>query len=59
MIRRMAAGEAVQVSQLIYRAYGGTYFNRDVYYPERVAAQNERESVVSFVAQAEDGRLLL
>ena len=57
-IRRMAADEAVQVSQLIYRAYGGTYFNRDVYYPERVAAQNERETVLSFVAQGEDGRLV-
>lgn len=56
-IRRMAADEAVQVSQLIYRAYGSSYFNRDVYYPERVAAQNARETVLSFVAQAEDGRL--
>ena len=58
VIRRMTADEAVQVSQLIYRAYGGTYFNRDVYYPERVAAQNEREAVLSFVAQGEDGRLV-
>lgn len=58
IIRRMAADEAVQVSQLIYRAYGGSYFNRDVYYPERVAAQNARETVLSFVAQAEDGRLV-
>ena len=56
-IRRMAADEAVQVSQLIYRAYGGSYFNRDVYYPERIAVHNERETVLSFVAQGEDGRL--
>ncbi len=56
-IRRMVADEAVQVSQLIYRAYGGTYFNRDVYYPERVAAQNERGTVLSVVAQGEDGQL--
>ena len=57
-IRRIAADEAVQVSQLIYRAYGGTYLNRDVYYPERVAAENEREIVLSFAAQGEDGRLV-
>ena len=57
-IRPMAAGEAVQVSQLMYRAYGGTYLNRDVYYPERVAAQQERGSVLSFVAAGEDGRLV-
>ncbi|MHB8866823.1 MAG: GNAT family N-acetyltransferase [Pirellulaceae bacterium] len=58
VIRPMAAEEAVQVSQLIYRAYGGTYFNRDVYYPERIAAHNERGTVLSFVAQGEDGRLV-
>lgn len=57
-IRRMAAGEAVQVSQLIYRAYGGSYFNRDAYYPERVAIQNEREKILSFVAQGKAGRLV-
>ncbi len=57
-IRPMAVGEAVQVSQLMYRAYGGTYFNRDIYYPERVAAQHERGSVLSFVAAGEDGRLV-
>lgn len=58
VIRRMLPDEALQVSQLIYRAYGGTYFNRDVYYPERVAALNERGTVVSLVAQGEDGRLV-
>jgi anti-sigma regulatory factor (Ser/Thr protein kinase) len=54
-IRRMRANEAVQVSQLMYRAYGNTYFNQDVYYPERVAAQNEHDAVVSYVAVGENG----
>src|SRR3990172_3865383 len=54
VVRRLLGAEAVQVSQLMYRTYGGTYFNRDVYYPERVAAQNANGSVISFVAQAED-----
>ena len=36
-IRRMRADEAVQVAQLMYRAYGRTYLNEDVYYPDRVA----------------------
>ncbi len=57
-IRRMAAGEELQVAQLIYRAYGGTYFNRDVYYPERIAAHNARGTVLSFVAQGQAGRLV-
>jgi len=54
-VRRMQPSEAVQVSQLMYRTYGGTYFNPDVYYPERVAAHNANGSVISFVAVAEDG----
>lgn len=57
-IRRLRADEAVQVSQLMYRAYGNTYFNSDVYYPERVAAQNAAGSVVSIVAQAADGSIV-
>ncbi len=36
----MRPEDAVGISQLMYRAYGGSYFNADVYYPERVAAQN-------------------
>ena len=46
-VRRMQPSEAVQVSQLMYRTYGGTYFNPDVYYPERVAAHNANGSVIS------------
>lgn len=57
-IRRMRLDEAVQVSQLIYRAYGNTYFNDDVYFPDRVAAQNARGSVLSFVAAGTDGQLV-
>jgi anti-sigma regulatory factor (Ser/Thr protein kinase)/GNAT superfamily N-acetyltransferase len=56
-IRPMVSEEAVQVSQLIYRAYGGSYFNQDVYYPERIVAQHERGTVLSFVAQGENGEL--
>jgi anti-sigma regulatory factor (Ser/Thr protein kinase) len=56
-IRRMRADEAAQVSQLMYRTYGNSYFNADVYYPDRVAAQNERGSVLSFVAACQDGTI--
>ena len=54
-VRRMRAAEAEQVSQLMYRTYGNTYFNEDVYYPERIAAQNEHGAVFSYVAVGEDG----
>ena len=57
-IRRMRPEDAEQISQLIYRAYGSSYFNPDVYYPERVAALNRSGKVVSFVATGSDGRLV-
>lgn len=57
-IRRMQPEEAVQVSQLIYKAYGPSYFNRDVYYPDRVAALNAHGEVSSFVAVDAAGRLV-
>jgi len=50
-IRRMRPADAVTISQLIYKAYGSSYFNRDVYYPERVAALNADGSIISFVAK--------
>jgi GNAT superfamily N-acetyltransferase len=50
-LRRLRPEDAVTVSQLIYKAYGSSYFNRDVYYPDRVAAQNAAGAVVSFVAE--------
>jgi hypothetical protein len=53
----MRPEEAEQVSQLMYRTYGNTYFNSDVYYPDRVAAQNARGSVLSYVAVGEDGQV--
>jgi GNAT superfamily N-acetyltransferase len=56
-IRRMRPDEAIQVAQLMYRAYGNTYFNEDVYYPDRVAAHNQAGSVLSFVAVGADGHL--
>ena len=56
-IRRMRADESEQVSQLMYRTYGNTYFNEDVYYPDRVAAQNERGVVLSYIAVGEHGEV--
>lgn len=57
-IRRMRPNEAVQVSQLMYRAYGNTYLNEDVYYPERVAAQDAAGTVISFVAVGNGGEVV-
>ena len=56
-VRRMLPEEAVQISQLMYRTYGNTYFNQDVYYPDRIASQNLHDVLLSVVAVGEDGRL--
>ncbi len=57
-IRRMKDEEAEQVSQLMYRTYGNTYFNEDIYYPDRVAAQNRRGIISSYVAVSETGEVV-
>ncbi len=57
-IRRMQPADAITISQLIYKAYGSSYFNRDVYYPERVAAENASGSIISFVAESASGEIV-
>lgn len=57
-IRRLLPGEAVAVSQNIYRAWGYSYPNEDFYYPERIAHQNETGALVSLVAVAADGEIV-
>ena len=41
---------AIQISQIIYKAYGYSYPNEDLYYPERIMALNETGQLVSVVA---------
>jgi GNAT superfamily N-acetyltransferase len=41
----------------MYRTYGPTYFNDDVYYPDRIAAANERHEVISVVAVGTNGHV--
>jgi len=58
VVRGMSQEEAVQVSQLIYRAYGRTYCHPDVYFPERMAAMNRSGALVSFVAVDASGQVV-
>ncbi len=39
-----------QISQLIYKCYGYTYPNEDLYFPERVEKLNQEGKVISMVA---------
>jgi hypothetical protein len=49
-IRLLCPDEALQVAQCIYRAWGYSYPNDDLYYPERIAHLNATGALVSIVA---------
>ena len=57
-IRRLRPEEAIQVSQCVYRAYGYSYGNQDLYYPDRIAHLNETGQWVSIVAVDEAGQVV-
>jgi anti-sigma regulatory factor (Ser/Thr protein kinase) len=54
-IRRLDPHEAIQVSQVIYRVYGYSYPNSDLYYADRIVHLNETGELVSVVAVDEAG----
>lgn len=49
-IRRFEPADAMPVAQCIYRAYGYSYANADLYYPERIVHLNATGHLVSVVA---------
>lgn len=49
-IRRLRPGDALAVSQCVYRCYGYSYGNADLYYPQRIVHLNETGQLVSIVA---------
>lgn len=57
-IRRLRPEEAMGVAQCIYRTYGYSYPNEDLYYPDRIVEQNETGELVSAVAIDEAGDLV-
>lgn len=58
VIRRMRPHEAIAVAQCVYRAYGYSYPNEDLYYPERIAHLNGTGELVSAVAIDEQGQVV-
>ncbi len=57
-IRRLRPEDAIRVSQCIYRTYGNTYPNEDLYYPERIIQQNETGELISAVTLDERGEIV-
>ncbi len=58
-IRRLKESEAEQVSRLIYKCYGYTYPNEDLYYPERIKQFNKTKQIISIVAFDEINRSVI
>jgi anti-sigma regulatory factor (Ser/Thr protein kinase) len=57
-VRLLRPGEELEVARCIYRAYGLTYTNYDLYYPERIAAMNAAGTLVSAVAVDASGAVV-
>ena len=53
-IRRMLPKEAIEVSRAIFDCYGYSYAGEFVYYPDRLAAMNESNQLLSAVAAVRD-----
>ena len=58
IIRRLQAADALAVSRCIYASYGYSYVYDFVYYPNRLAALNASDELISAVAVAADGEVL-
>src|SRR3954470_3481547 len=57
-IRRLDPSDAIQVSQVIYRVYGYSYPNPDLYYADHIVHLNETGELVSVVAVDESGTVV-
>jgi len=54
-VRRFRPGDAIGVAQCVYRSFGYTYGDADLYYPDRIAHLNETGQLVSIIALDEAG----
>src|SRR5439155_18881440 len=50
--------DALAVSQCVYRCYGYSYGNADLYYPQRIVHLNETGQLVSIIAVDEAGAVV-
>jgi hypothetical protein len=57
-IRRFRPEDAIGVAQCVYRSFGYTYGDADLYYPDRLVHLNETGQLVSLVAVDEAGAIV-
>lgn len=53
-LRPLEAGDAIHLARLMYRSYGYSYVNPDMYIAERILARGQDGRLTSWVAQAQD-----
>ena len=58
IIRLARPDEAIHISRCLYRSYGYTYLNEDIYYPEKISRQIETKNLISAVAVSEAGEII-
>ncbi|HEX7364099.1 MAG TPA: GNAT family N-acetyltransferase [Dehalococcoidia bacterium] len=57
-IRPMRPEDSIDLARCVYRCYGYTYANPDVYFPDRVKELLESGLLISFVALSPDGEVI-
>ncbi len=58
VVRLMKSSEAVEVSKCAFMAYGYTYTNEDIYYPDRIRDLNSSGKVISLVAATDQDEII-
>ena len=53
-VRRMRSEEAIEVSRCAYKSHGYSFFDENIYFPERLAELNKSEELLSLVAVTTD-----
>lgn len=56
-VHLMKPSEALEVARSAYKAYGYTYSNEHIYYPDRIVELNESGQLISATAVTPDGEL--
>ncbi len=57
-VRPMRPEEAIGVAQCVYRTYGYSYVNKDIYFPDRFRSLHEAGKILSAVAVDEAGAIV-
>lgn len=57
-VRRMRPEEAVEVSKGAYKSHGYTFFDENIYFPDKLVELNKKEQLISIVAVDEKDKFM-